>query len=196
MATKFYSSQLDTHKLTHDPIASDSYRYYNFAILRSSGMNMVLDTMRYDQAFFCRKSDVENIIESLDGKPRFAIKPFNILLGRFDWRGKTKPNWTPERLMTGMEFEYIDDPLKLYELKSEIDLWQIKPLVKFKSVIEVTGTPAYILRTMHLNRAYIENENDARKVERGFHQAEKALVVKLQTFFDQEREWIFPKESK
>jgi len=193
MTNNFFSSQMDTHKLVHEPIGGDSYRYFNFAILHSSGLNMVLDSMRYDQAFFCRKSDVEHIVETLEGgKPRFAIMPFSLLLGRFDWRGKTKPNWTPQRLLSGMEYEYIDDPMKLFDLRSEVESWHIKPPAKLKSIVDVTGNPTYILRTMHMNRAFPENEVDAHKIERGFHAPNEAITVRLQTYTNKEREWGFP----
>ncbi len=193
MAKTFYSPQMQSHKLQFDHIGSgESYRFYNFATLRSNGLSLVLDMMRYDSAFFCRKSDVDKIIECLDAKLRFALQNFSILLARFDWKGKTKPSWTPQRLMSGQEYEFITDPMALYDLGSEVTEWHIKPPAKLRSVIEVTGTPAYLLRTMHLNHAFPESEGDANLIQNGFYKPEEALTASLKTYMANEREWVFP----
>ena len=179
MPTKFYSRQIETHKLTHEPLGSgNTYRFFNFAVLRSNGLDMVFDMMRYDNAFLGRKADVDHICDTLEnGDVRFAIQPFSILLVRFDWRGKTKPNWTPQRLLSTQSYEFITDPMTLYDIHSDVTEWHIKPPAKFKSIIEFTGTPCEIIRLMHANRAFPASEGDANQIERGLYSLDEKLTI-------------------
>lgn len=184
--------QTDTHKLTFQTLA-DSLRYYNYAALRASGFNFVLDMMRYDTAFFCRAADVEHLCAAVEGgRLDWLRNQFSIVLGKFDWKGHTKAHWTHERLLSTMEYDPIADPVKLFDLNSDFNDWIATPPNKIKTTITVIGVPSYILRVMHLNRAFPDTETDAQTLEQGFYSPQNETTVVLGTFVSKEAEWRLP----
>lgn len=173
----------------------DGYRYYNFALFHTKGYGHVFDMLRYDRAFLCRKGDVEDMKEATtDYVRKGANKPRSILICRYDWRGKTRPNFTPARLLSNQEYEMIGDIDSLYELNSDVvELRPSKPL-KIQAELEVTGQLPWVLDMMYLNRALPSTETDARRIEGAFSHdfGDQEITVKLINFNLTESDWRMP----
>lgn len=173
----------------------DGYSYYNFAILHTKGYEHVFDMLRYDRAFLARKSDVEDMKEAAKNYcGKHALRPKSILICRYDWKGKTKPNFTPARLLSNQEYEFVDDPVTLHELNA--DFVAARPVVplKVQSELEVTGQLPFVLDIMYLNKAVPLTESDAHKIEKSFYAVpgQQKITVKLVTFVEREKDWKMP----
>ena len=173
----------------------EGYRYFNYALFHTKGYAHVLDMLRYDRAFLCRQSDVDDMKEAAtDYIRKGALKPRAILICRYDWRGKTRPNFTPARLLTNQEYELIDDPSDLYELNSDVVEPRPQKPLKIQAELEVTGQFPWVLDVMYLNRALPSTEWDARTMESAFSKAhgDQEITVKLVNFNSVESDWKMP----
>jgi len=97
----------------------ESYKFYNYALLHTRGLDFLFDTLRYDNAFLPRRADVDRIIAVSNDYLKHHMDRFTLLLAKYDFKGATKPNWTPARLLTTQEFEYIKDPMQLFALSGD-----------------------------------------------------------------------------
>lgn len=173
--------------------ATEALKYFNYAVLHTRGLNLVFDIMRYDSAFFARRSDVDLVLRVMADYQSHHMQPFSLLLGKYDYRGKTMPNWTPVRLLSHQEFEEITDPLALYDLGSSFtDLKPPKPL-RVRSELEITGTLPYIIETMFLNKAFPNHETNSGEIDRQFHEPNKSFTTQLANFQYDEKNWTLPK---
>ena len=171
----------------------DGYSYFNYALLHGTGFTHVLDTMRYERAFFARSADVAHIVEAAsENYAEWAMRPYTILLGKYDSRGKTKPGWTPQRLLSNQDLEIISDPLQLMQLSA--DHFDLKPPKKLKvqHMIELEGKVEWILRVMHQNKAMPLSENDALALERALRHNEPVVKLTLTNFCVYKTLWTFP----
>lgn len=177
-------------KIVHQKM-QDGYSHYNYAILHCRGLNHVFDMMRYDTAFFARRSDVANIIEKLKKYGDVLTSRFSILLCKYDWHGVTKPNWTPARLCGDQEYEFINDVSALYELNSEMTTLRPNKKLKIASELEYTGTVSEILQVMLDNHAFPANEGAAHQIEREFYvEDQKPITVQLKNYQLAETAWL------
>lgn len=177
-------------KITHRKM-EDGYSHYNYAILHSRGLMHVLDTMRYDSAFFARRSDLANILEKLKNYGQVLTSRFSILLCKYDWHGVTKPSWTPARLCADQEYEYGSVADRLYELNSDMTILRPTKKLKVRSELEYTGTVSQILQVMFDNHAFPESEIVANQIEREFYsEDQKPITVTLVNYQAAETAWL------
>lgn len=190
---------IDFQKLTSAQI--NPYKYYNFAILHTRGLDHVLDIMRYDVAFFARKSDVENILAAAKkGETETFQRRFSILLCKYDWKGITKPNWTHERLVKGQELEEITDPLVLIDLGADCTSLRPTKGLSLRVELETTGNLPYLLETMHLNHGVPATERAAGEIERLLwgYKEENVITTQLVNYQSGKTpsDWKLPKDKK
>lgn len=173
----------------------EGYSYYNYALFHTRGYGHVFDMLRYDRAFLCRKSDVNDMKEAATDYVRNGVnKPCAILICRYDWRGKTRPNFTKARLLADQEYELVSDVAALYELNSDIMESRPQRKLKIQSELEVTGQLPWVLDVMYLNRAMPSTENDASRIERAFSKqhGDQEITVKLLNFNSSQTDWKMP----
>lgn len=177
--------------------AAVGYKFYNYAILHSLGVAHVFNVMRYNRAFFARASDVQ-LFHEIAKSPLDHLGRLAILLCKYDWRGKTKPNWSHQHLLSDQELQEITDPMELFTLNAEFSEWQARPTLKFEGKCQITGTPEWILDVMHQNRAVPFEESDARILEDGFTcvgESPKTIRVMLVNFMPVQGKWAFPSQT-
>jgi len=175
-------------KITHRKL-NDGYKYYNYAIIHSRGLNHVFDMMRYDSAFFARRADLDNILEKVK-TGKVTLNRFAILLAKYDWHGITKPNWTPARLCGDQEYEQIHDPAALYELNSEMTSLRPTKTLKIGTNLELTAPLEDILKVMFDNHAFPADEGSAHKIEREFYvEDHQPITVTLGNYQQTESFW-------
>lgn len=182
-------------KITHQKM-QDGYKYFNYAILHSRrGLNNFFDTMRYDTAFFARKSDVEHIIAMSKNYGDVNLSPFSILLAKYDWRGPTKPTWTPARLLKDQEFQEVD-LAGLYELNANFMAPRPTKQLRIKSEIEITGDLSYVLMAMYDNHGVPADEKSSHIIERSFYSDEpQPMTVNLLNYQLEENYWKLPGDN-
>lgn len=179
-------------KITHSTRTDGGMKYYNFALLHSRGLSHVFDTMRYDSAFFARKSDVTHILEAVKKYGEAMTHRFSILLAKYDWRGATQPNWTPQRLLSDQEFQEISIS-ETYDQNADFHEPRPPKPLKVMTELEITGTLPYILQVMYDNRAYPAHEPCAHAIERAFYSEEQTLTVTLANYQAAQNYWRLPK---
>lgn len=182
----------DTPEIVLTPI--DGYKTLNYALLHSQGLGHVFDTMRYERAYLVRKTDLARLVEVSkgDGLAHVAGR-YSLLLAKYDWKGPTKAGWTDARLQNGMEFQRIDDMMRLMELGLESPDFTIKHKPKFRADVQITGTVAYVLTTMMLNKAFPCDEADSHYLYQGFYNPGGEVTVKLTNFLPSDKTvWHFP----
>lgn len=169
----------------------EGYRYFNFALLHSIGYGHVLDTMRYDRAFLTRPDDLKNLLKAAEDYIPEAVKPQTILLCRYDWKGKTRPSWTHDRLLSNMKYEVIDYPAELIELNAGRIEMKSSKLLNVKSDLTMTAQLPDVLKVMYANRAMPSSEKDAHCIETAFHRAygNQEITVSLMNFHSYEKTW-------
>jgi hypothetical protein len=167
-------------------IQTGPWRFYNFAILHSK-LPHILDTLRYEPAFIVRKSDLANLIDSANAELDFLSRRFSLLICKADDHGIKKASWWPQRLLSSQEFEYIEDHAKLYGLMSEHQLnkaapdFHANPTLKWRGIVEITGTLKEVLTAMFENRAYPATEGDSHIIERAFNHPNEPMKVKIES---------------
>lgn len=164
----------------------DSYRYYNYAKLHTNTLNHVFDTMRYDRAFFVRWKDVEKVISQ---NPIDIFDRYIFLLAKYDWKGATRPGWTPGRLLSSQEYEFVHDPSELYLLNADFNEFHARPTLKISTICEVEGNLSQICKTMFANRAMPSTEVDARALENCLHEPDRKITLKLLNFQAKKLPW-------
>lgn len=171
------------------------YKTYNYSLLHMKGLSHLLDLMRYERAFLCREADLNLLLATMGNEESFILKLFTFLLCKYDWKGVTKPSWTPGRLLSSMEMEEIRDPIKLYELNLGRDpIFSIKTPLKFRADVIVKAPLRMILKIMFLNNAFPSEEGHAHEMERAFYDPDKEIEVSLTNFMSAKEGWRFPKE--
>lgn len=168
------------------------WKYFNYALLHSRGLMHVFDTMRYDKAFFARRSDVEAIQQIIGDDSAHVLRPFTILLGCFDERGKTRPGWTHERLLSDQELKEIDSLAELYELNADHTAFKPTAAVNYESRLEITALLRQVLDIMYANKAFPDTEGDAHRIEQAFYSPTEELKVSLRTFTIGKMKWVLP----
>lgn len=166
--------------IEHLPV--DGYRYLNYASLYT-GCHHVLDTMRYERAFFVRNNDVQRILQ-FDFSSHFVI-----VLGKYDFNPKTSPSWTTQRLLSEQRLEIITDPYRLIEIGVE---QTVTKRLKIKHVASVEGMPDWVLQVMLLNKAMPSTEVDASKLESAISEG-TPVSLELANFCHKETSWTLPK---
>lgn len=182
----------DTPEIVYSPI--DGYKTLNYALLHSTGLSHVFDTLRYERAYLTRKTDLARLVEVAkgDGLAHVAGR-YTLLLAKFDWKGPTKASWTDARLMSGMEFQRIDDMMRLMELGLESPDFAPKDKPKFRADVEITGTVEHVLTTMFLNKAFPCDEGDSHRLYQGFYNPGGEVTVKLTKFVPTDKTgWHIP----
>ncbi len=171
----------------------EPYKYFNYTTLHCRGIGKdEFDMMRYDRAFFARRKDVD-VIQSLIGKDMdHVLHPFSLLLCKYDWKGMTRPNWTPEKLCGGQEYVNITDPGSLYELGANHTELRPSKGLKVKTEQEVTGLLKEVLDVMYNNRAMPNTEVDSGILGQAFYKPEEPITVTLCNFSAQELLWLVP----
>lgn len=166
-------------------------KYFNYTTLHSRGMGKEeFDMMRYDRAFFARRHDVDVIQQHIGQGMDHVLHPFTVLLCKYDWKGITSPNWTPERLCGGQEYVNVTDPSALYELSANHT--ELRPLkgLKVKTEQEVTGLLTEVLNVMYNNRAVPNCEVDSGVIGEAFYKPDQPITVTLCNFSVQELPWL------
>lgn len=169
---------------------SEPYRYFNFAVLHTRGLNHVFDTMRYDSAFLARYADLDRLLKAADKYDDYILQPFAILLCKYDFRGKTKANWTPARLLSDQKYEEAADPLLLLQLNSDLHDYRPVRVLKIRSELKLKATLATILKVMYDNRAVPASETDANTMERALYLPNDEIEVTLANYQDEEKFWV------
>lgn len=186
-----------TPELNRRPVSGEGYRFYNYALFHTTSWVHILDFMRYERAFLARKSDLKQLIEVIETR-NTQMGATAILLAKYDWKGKTKPNWTPIRLLANQELELVTDPMKLLSLGADFMEFQT-PTLKWEAECEVTGPVDWVLQTMYDNRAVPSTERDATELENGIYHSEdgmKVVTVKLFSFMANDKDqWRFPPKA-
>lgn len=178
----------------------DPYRYFNYAVLHTVGVDVVFNLMRYDTAFLARRSDYEMLLEASEGDnyADWMMRNMAILLCRYDWSGKTKAHWTPAMLMSNQSLEEVSDPQALYELGADQTELRApsKPTLKWEHTLEVKGSLQYVLQVMYENKATPADEGSAHQIERAFYpyQEKEPITVKLRNFLGVQTEWRLPQQ--
>jgi hypothetical protein len=176
---------------------NDPYRYFNYALLHTVGMDNVFNVLRYNVAFLVRRSDYEYLLKAAEGEnySDYMLRRASLLLCRYDWAGKTKAHWAHDHLLSTQEIEEITDPYALYELEADqTELRTPKPALKWEHILTVKGTLQYVLQVMYDNRAMPYEETDANKIERAFQPYVECgeIEVRLRNFLGVETEWKLP----
>jgi len=183
----------DNNRPTFSPV--DGYRYYNYAMLHSRGYTQVFDTMRYDRAFLARRTDLVAMQEAAKNYVgKCALTPKATLLCRYDWKGKTRPNWTHDKLASNMELEIIDDPMALLDLNADVTAPRPTKTLKIRADLQVTGQLPWVLEVMYENQAMPSQEVDANRIEQAFYReyGDQEITVSLTNFRAVEADWILP----
>ena len=175
----------------------DPYRYFNFALLHTTGVSEVFNFMRYNCAFLARQSDFQMLLEASDAEhySEWMIRQLAVLLCRYDWAGKTKAHWEHSMLLSSQQLEEVSDVPTLYELSSDVtELRTPKPPLKFEHILTVEGTLQYVLEVMYRNKAFPHSERDANLIERSFYpySKEEPVKVELRNYLGVEAEWELP----
>jgi hypothetical protein len=183
---------LDLTQLNMKHVPVEGYHYYNYALLHTVGYTHVLDTMRYERAFFARATDVQRMLGAVEDIAEWATRRVAILLSKYDFRGKTKANWTPQRLLSTQELEIITDPYQLLQLNADDTSLRPPKKLKVQHVLPVEGTVEWILRVMFLNKAMPASENDAHTLERAFMDRQRTPTIELTNFCVSKTVWTLP----
>lgn len=178
--------------MRHVELSGGGYGYYNYAVLHCTGIHHVLDTIRYERAFFARRSDVDMLIEAASSYSDWVTRRLAILLGKYDHLGKTKASWTPQRLLQNQELELVTDPSQLLQLNAdELTLRPPKKL-KIRHILPVEGPLTWILEVMHRNKAMPSEEGDSHILERAFYEPEKPVAMNLTNYCVSKTHWNLP----
>lgn len=170
----------------------EPWKYFNYAVLNTRGLAHVFDMMRYDRAFFARRLDVDTILSILSDETAHALKPFSILLCRYDFKGRTMANWTHGRLCGDQKYDPVSELTDLFTLGADHTEMRPGSPLKIQSEYTVEGTLAYVLEVMWNNRAMPSTEKDAHLIEHAFHEPDQPMTVTLWTVMSQERQWLLP----
>ena len=176
----------------------EPYRYFNFALLHTTGVGEIFNFMRYNCAFLARQHDFQMLLEASDAEhySDWMTRQLAILLCRYDWAGKTKAHWEYGMLLSRQRFEEVTDVSTLYELSADHTELRApsKPTLKFEHILTTEGTLQYVLEVMYRNRAFPHSEKDARVIEQAFypHSKEEPVKVELRNYLGVEAEWQLP----
>jgi hypothetical protein len=156
---------LDTRKIS-------SISRYSFAYLLSIGPNHVFDVMRYENAFFNRRFDVE-LIKQVMHQGLLANCNVLIYLGKYGC-----VPWTHERLLSYQKLVEIDTE-KLHYLNAKIQSTKAPHTFRYAHDIQVTGLPNDILDAMYENQASPATEGDSAILERMLQDPDSSVTVVL-----------------
>ena len=173
----------------------EPYKTYNYALFHMKGLNYFLDILRYERGFLCRENDLNLILSSLGTEGDFILKPFTILLGKYDIRGITKPSWPPNRLISDTKMEEVRDHGTLFSLNIDGEpIFSVKKPLKFRAEGTLKASLRMILKIMFLNKACPADESIASKMERAYYEPDKEIEAVLTNFLPAKEGWRFPKE--
>jgi hypothetical protein len=179
---------------------TDGRRYYNYVLLHTLGLGHVFDTMRYDDGFLVRRTDLDNLLAAAADYLPWSQRRLSLLLCRPDWKGPTKANWTEGRLLSTQEYERIEDWPKLFSLCPDATInlsFSPKKPLKFIASGEITGTLAQVLEVMFFNQAAPDDEHSTHKMYDALYRPEDTITVNLRSFVSEERTWdVSPLEKK
>lgn len=173
-----------------------AWRFYNYAVLHTVGIDNVFNLMRYDHAFLIRPNDVAMLLASANDKLDFIARRFAVLLCKTDEKGITRPGWSHGMLLSTQEYEEVKDAMKLYDLAPGIG--GTNPFqtggMKHRGVAEIEANLAYILKAMLDNRAFPDDEGTASRIEQAFHAPNDKIKVKLAKYALYKEPWFLPKQ--
>lgn len=178
--------------MQHVELSGGGYGYFNYAVLHCSGVLHLLDTMRYERAFFARRSDVDMLIEAAANYSEWANRRLAILLGKYDHVGKTKASWTPQRLLSNQELEIVTDPGMLLQLNADELSMRPPKKLKIRHTLPVEGPAAWVLDVMHRNKAMPSEESHAHALERAFYDPSASPAIDLTNFCATKTVWNLP----
>jgi len=150
---------------------------YHYALLTCKGVSFLFDTLRYEDAFPCRKADVEALKRSMKGLEA-VLDDFTLLICKY---GEGRPNWTLPRLMSTQRLEVLPYATVVV---MDPDFSAPKPgsRLKYSNEVTVTGTLDTILDTLYLNHAMPASEADAHIIEQAPYSPDETLTVRLRNF--------------
>lgn len=167
------------------------YSHYNYVQLDCRGIGHLFDTMRYEHAFFARKKDIEEIITAFNATPLSLIsRSFSIILCKYTWSsGKKITNWWPQRLLSTMKYNYIDD-IEVWNVskdsqedQSNFHLAQANPKLKWENTQQFIETFPNLLKSMYHNNACPASEGEARQLEQAIYKnPTDTYIVTLRNF--------------
>lgn len=166
------------------------YTKYHYALLRGHGIRQLFDTLRYENAFFCRRADVELLKHRMaEGERKAFTEPIEVMICQIG--SGRKPNWTYGRLLTSQQLKEL--PLEDV-IRGEADFTQSKPTSRIRAIneVEVTGTLVDVLEAMFINNACPAEESGAHVIESAPHQLLEPITVKLKTFSAVPGGWRVP----
>ena len=160
---------------------------YHYAMLTCRGVSSLFDTLRYENAFLCRKKDVAAIKQALSGL-EVANTPVQVLICKYD-EGR-HGSWTLGRLMSDMRLEELP-VAAVFALDS--DFTSVKPTSRLKhcNEVQVTTTADKVLDMLFLNHAMPADEASAHIIEQVPYAPEKEITVRLRTFSAVPGAWQF-----
>jgi hypothetical protein len=157
-------------------------------MLRARGINMFFDTMRYENAFFGRRADVDRIKALLERGLDATLETFEALIVKYGEASK-RNLWTFPRLLSDMS---IDEVAVADVIPLDCIVQSAKPVsrLSFCNEVQITGMAPEIIEQMFVNRAVLVNEGDAHAIER-WPNVPEPISVTLRTFGAKEG-WTFP----
>lgn len=164
----------------------EPYKRLHVARFRT-GIHNLFDTLRYDHAFFARKSDVDILIESVerDGE-RVILGSFSLLIAQY---AESRPGWTYAKLLHDQQLDELDGAA-LYDLHADFTDTRPKGL-KHCNTVTVTGTFRELVLMMHANRAIPDSEKDAHILESAPYHNGEQLTVTLRNYSSVPGVWRF-----
>jgi hypothetical protein len=167
------------------------YTHYNFALLKCRGIEHVLDTLRYERAFFVRPEDVAEITRVMEDPALAMFTELNLLIAAYSWN--RRPHWTHARLLSTMSITELHQA-DLYDIDVAFIEAKASHKLKIRSDLTVRGTFDEILSVMLLNRAMPLGEKDAHLLEHCIYQPEESVTLDLTSFFAFVHDWEIPKQ--
>lgn len=162
---------------------NDSYKRLDFAVINTNGLYHVLDTLRYERAFFLRQADIDLFKKAMGGNlGEFASlsSPKSIVLGRYSWPSN---KWTEGRLLCGQFIKEVKDVNELYKLTDKAISKDIKPSLRWRVDVEVRGDLPDIFDLLLKERAMPCGEKDSHILEQAFYAASQSNITVTLTNF-------------
>lgn len=145
-------------------VCQQPYKRIDYATLQTRNLDHVLDTMRYERAFFATERDVAPFLSAAADWNNF-YKSAEITLARFSW---PKNKWTHARMLSG---QAIIEKLN----------WTVQ-VNKVQIEIKVADTLVSILKLMVQHRMFPAHEGDSYTLEQAIHRPNEIIEVSLGTF--------------
>tara|TARA_Y100000034_G_scaffold131256_1_gene191612 strand:+ start:94 stop:690 length:597 start_codon:yes stop_codon:yes gene_type:complete len=171
--------------------------HFNYGIINGRGIAYIFNFLRYNSAFLVRNEDCEKLREAAQKYGDWINKPFQVVVCRYSFAGKTRPGWADGPLPADCEFEPQNDPMDLMNLGC--DQYELRPPKKLKvqHIATSEGTVRWQFQNMYDNKAFPHREEDANALERAIQWEfttgkMEPFTIELSNFKMTKTSWIWP----